>query len=190
MESMMEWIARLVWDVRDKIFRMNFYSRHLIVEKVNGKLKVKLLGYEEFIERVEKIISQAKKKYKPEKFIETALTESKYCNFVSFDCGKNETFLQFWRGNGKILFDYFMIPHNNLGEYKYQVMGLLAEMGFYKMKGEGKPISYFFRLRDMDGYWLLEANFVRDIPLASDFILKVFKEIYKEDISQIRAKVG
>jgi len=42
----------------------------------------------------------------------------------------------------------------------------------------------------MDGYWLLEANFVRDIPLASDFILKVFKEIYKEDISQIRAKVG
>jgi hypothetical protein len=186
----MEWIARLIWDVRDKIFRMNFYSRHLIVEKVNGKLKLKLLKHEEFIERVEKLISRAKKRYITEKFIEIAMTESMHCNFVSFDCGHIGTFLQFWRGTGKVLFDYYMIPNNNLGNFLYPVLGVLAEMGFNKMKSEAKPIPYFFRLREVYGYRLMEANFNRDISLAVEFTCKVFKDIFKEDLNQIRARVG
>jgi len=186
-----EWIARLVWGIRDKIFRLNYYfSRHLVIERKKGKIKFHLFSHPDYVTRVEKLILTAAKRNNPKKLIETALTESKYCNFVSFDCGKDGTFLQFWRADGRVLFDYFMIPNNDLGKYKYLVLGLLAEMGFYKMKGEDKPIAYFFRLREVYGSELLEANFVRDIPLASEFIYKVFKEIYQEDINQIRARVG
>jgi hypothetical protein len=173
------------------LFRIDYSKRrHLIVEYIDRKLKVKLQKHDEYVKGVQAVLDKSHKKYKEDKFVSYAIEQSTHCNYVTFTCGSEFRFLQFWQGDGKIILDYPMTKQNDLGDYKYQVLGLLAENGFYKMRSEGKLLDYFFNFETVEDLFIIKANFARDRELATKFISTVMSEFYKLDLKNIAATVG
>jgi len=173
------------------LFRIDYLNRHhLTIEFVDRQLKVKLQKHHEYVEEVQEILDKVRKKYRPKKFITYAIEKSKDCNYVVFTCGPGDKFLQFWQGDGKIVLDYPILKTNELGRYKYQVLGLLAEMGFYKMSSKGKLLDYFFKYETVEKDIYIKVNFVHDIDLTSKFISIVISEFFRQDLKQISARAG
>ena len=174
-----------------ELFRIDYSKRHhLTVEYIDRKLKVKLQKHTEYVEGVQDLLDKSHKKYKSENFISNAIDQSAHCNYITFTCGSEFKFLQFWQGDGKIILDYPMTKQNDLGDYKYQVLGLLAENGFYKMRSDGKLIDYFFRFETEDDLSIIKASFAHDIELTTKFITTVMTEFFKLDLKNINATVG
>lgn len=173
------------------LFRIDYSKRrHLTIEYVNRKLKVKLQKHDEYVEGVQAILDKAHKKYKADKFISYAIEQSAHCNYITFTGGSGFKFIQFWQGDGKIVLDYPMTDKNDLGDYKYQVLGLLAENGFYKMRSDAKLVDHAFDFETEDDLTIIKANFAGDLELATKFTSTVISEFFKLDLKQINATVG
>ncbi len=174
-----------------RIFRTDYDRRkHLIIGFVDRQLTVRIFNHEDFVEEVILRLEKIRKKVKPGVFIRQALEETRDCKFIAFQCGRDDEFIQFWRGDGNIMLDFPMLKTNGLGKYRYQVLGLLAEKGFCKMKNPGKLLNYFFDIKPFGEGETIQANFAKDIDTTTDFCFNVFTKIFNQDLKYLSLKIG
>lgn len=174
-----------------RIFRTDYGRRkHVIIGLVDRRLTVRVLNHEDFVEEVVLRLEKIRRKVKPGVFIRQALEETRDCKYIIFQCGRDDEFIQFWRDDGKIMLDFPMLKTNGLGKYRYQVLGLLAENGFYKMKNPGKLLNYFFEIKPLGEGETIQASFAKDIETAADFCFNVFTKIFNHDPKDLSFKIG
>ena len=118
-----------------KLFKKDYWNHHhLIVTIKDWKFSISWIDHASYAKEKEAHCNNLKTKLAPEDFVKEVFEECKKCNFVVFGFEKkSKKYLQFWLGDNSIKFDYPMIKDNQLGKYKYQVLGLLAESGFYRV---------------------------------------------------------
>lgn len=173
------------------IFRTDYDRRkHVIIGFVDHRLTIRILNHEDFVEEVVLKLEKLRRKVKPGVFIRQALEETRDCKFIIFQGSRDDEFIQFWRGDGKIMLDFPMMKTNGLGKYRYQILGLLAENGFSKMKNQGKLLNYFFEIKPFGEGETIQANFAKDIDTTTDFCLNVFSNIFNQDLKDLSLKIG
>ena len=113
------------------------------------------------------------------------------CNFIIFSVvGESNKFIQFWTGEHELKYNFFANDANRLKNCFLSVIGLLSEMGFVNDSVAEYKGRMTFKIDKGRDYISVDANFRKDLNLATDFVYIVFKQIYKTKGNKLVAKVG
>jgi len=192
--------------IRDKIIRFvftvyyktktylhfaNFRKKHITFGLVNGKFQITSTDHPDFILKVQKKINKLGNNPDRKEFIKLALTETiGGCNFIIFSPqGEGNKFIQFWTGDHTLKFDFYANKVNNLKNHFLSIVGLLSEMGFVNSEVPEYRGRMTYKVDKGTDYISVDANFNKDIELATEFTEIIFKQIYKIKLKKLIAKV-
>lgn len=190
------WIFDIYYRLRNYVFRGEYSKKHIIFRKEGSQLKVSLVNHDDFVEEKQKKIDDFKKKENEAKYIQFALEQAiDGCNYVIFSKGKY--FVQFWTSRGKLDFDFFVNKVNGNKKYYYQVMGLLAEMDFVKNTFAPSGLTFTdpskynkYKVEVEGDLKKITGYFKKEVGLATDFTMMMFKEIYKAKKGNLKIELG
>jgi len=108
-------------------------------------------------------------------------------NYLIFECSDDKKFIQFATDSHRLWMDIPTTSYNYLFPYMKESRKLLERLDFNLV--DGKSVGYKeYKYNDSKGVCSLNANFGINAELAADFVIKVFKDIYKEDLSELKIK--
>ncbi len=151
---------------------------------------LKLHNYEERTERLQKRLNSQRTNFTPADFIKHVFRAVDGCKYVIFQGGIENHFIQFKLINNKLEMDFPITSENYLVNYLKDVRKLLESFNFTFSDTELEPMKYIYRVDNGDDLHCLNADFGDNIDLATQFIVKVFQDIFEDDISLISVKLG
>jgi hypothetical protein len=164
----------------------NYYS---IVHKGRA-FSFTLLNHEERTENLQKRLNNQRTSFTPPDFIKHVFRTVDGCNYVIFQSVVENHFIQFKLADNKLELDFPITSENYLVEYLRDARKLLESLNFSFTDTELKPMAYIYNVDTGDDLHCLNANFDRNIDLATLFIIKVFQDLFEDDISLITVKIG
>lgn len=191
------WIFDQYYRIRVYIFRGEYDKKHIIFQKDGSQIKISIKSHEDFVEEKQKKIDNFKKKKNEAEYVQLALEEAiDGCNFIIISKGKQ--FVQFWTGKGKLDFNFPTIKTSGNRPYYYQTLGLLADMNFIP-ESLAYTRVFFFKLASKNNSYAVNKNdelsriygyFGKQTDLATEFVLRMFKEIYKTKKGKMKIELG
>ena len=169
----------------------NFKKKHITYGFVNGKFQITSVDHPDFILNVQKKINKFSKNTNRKEFIKLALTEAlSGCNFIIFSIvGDSNKFVQIWTGDHELKYNFYANDVNRLKNNFLSTIGLLSEIGFVNDSIIEYRGRMTFKIDKGKDYISVDANFRKDLDLATEFIDIVFKQIYKTRPNKLVAKV-
>lgn len=150
----------------------------------------KLHNYEERTERLQKRLNSQRTNFTPPDFIRHVFRATRGCNYVIFQGAKKNHFIQFKLVDNRIELDFPITSKNYLISYLKDVRKLLESFNFAFSDTELEPMKYVYRVDNGEDLHCLNADFGSDVDLATQFIVKVFQDLFEDDISLIYVKLG
>ncbi len=150
----------------------------------------KLLNYEERTEKLQKRLNSHRINFTPPDFINYVFRAVRGCNYVVFQGAIENHFIQFNLVDNRIELDFPITSENYLIKHLKTVRQLLESFNFTYTNKELKPMTYVYNVDEGDDLHCLNANFDCDIDMATQFIVKVFQNLFEGDISLIFVKLG
>lgn len=191
------WIFDQYYRVRGYMFRGEYDKKHIIFQKDGSQIKISIKNHEDFVEEKQKKIDDFKKKKNESEYIQFALKEAiDGCNFVVFI--KEKRIVQFWTGKGRLDFYFPLKAKYGNKPYYYQTLGLLVDMNFLPDSVVATR-AFSFRLSTKDSSYqivkdgelsMLSGYFGKQTVLGAEFVLRMFKEIYKTKKGEVKIEVG
>ena len=116
------------------------------------------------------------------------------CGYIIFQIGKNRRqFVQFSiRGKGLVL-DFPFFPGNDHVANMQKTRKLLETLGLTFIDGEIYPMRYTYLQctpKNADPFSTLIADFDSNTDITSEFIYRVFTEIFQKDTSKLHIEMG
>lgn len=169
--------------------------KHVVLKLKELKLSISWMGHNDFTDMKQVEIDQLKVNKNPAEYLNKCFEIAKGCNFIIFNCGNGMKYTQFWIGERFIDMSFFMNDQNKLFEHKYSVMGILSKLGFmYKQDTTTKIKPYTYELYNHNfsdrKVEEIRADFRNSKDLAIKFTIIVLRDMYKEDLSQLKCTVG
>ncbi len=175
-------------------FSINKFLRSIALAKLKIESELKTLDREP-IHLLEKRLIAAKKYYPEMKeylqyiFLEV-MKASNECDFIIFHPDKKEIpFLQFWVGNKKLQMDFPIVDENNHLKYMKKVRNMLEGFNFTFKEVKINNMQYGYNkygYEHPDSGNGLNADFGEDAKLTTEFVYRVFAQIFKEDFTKIK----
>lgn len=177
----LDFVFTTYFKVKRYLYNGNFTKKHISFAMVNGKFQVTSTNHEDFILAIQKKLDKFSLKNDRKKFIKLALTESlEGCNFIIFSVSSEDNkFVQFWTGEHQLKYNFYANDVNKLKNCFLSVVGLLSEMEFVNDSVVEYKGRMTFKIDKGTNYISVDANFRKDLDLASEFVDVVFKQIYK-----------
>lgn len=159
----------------------NFRKKHISYGFIDGKFQITSVDHTDFIKNVQKKINKLANNSDRKKFVKLALTQAlDGCNFIVFSvAGEDNKYIQFWTGEHQLKYNFYANDINKLKNCFLSVVGLLSEMGFVNDSVVEYKGRMTFKIDKGTNYISVDANFRKDLDLASEFADVVFKQIYK-----------
>ena len=130
----------------------------------------------------------------PEDFIISVLRKAKSCNFIIFDCGDNKRFVQFWLADGNLTVSWPLIKKNKLHKYTYAMLGVLNELDITQrlteVPGSFKTKYQYYELTQEVAFEDYKVHFANSYDLAVLYVVKIFTEVFKQDIDKLKFSLG
>lgn len=169
----------------------NFRKKHITFGLVNGKFQITSVDHPDFILNVQKKINKLANGSDRKEFIKLALTEAlEGCNFIIFSPqGHDYKFIQFWTGDHTLKLDFYANKVNRLKNHFLSIVGLLSEMGFVNSEVPEYRGNMVYKVDKGTDYISVDANFKKDLDLATEFTEIIYKQIYKISSKKLMAKV-
>ncbi|MBU0579025.1 hypothetical protein KJ628_03575 [Patescibacteria group bacterium] len=97
-------IFTLYFRLKRLFFEKSYYNNHhLSVTFKDWKFAISWADHKTYTQEIETALSKLQEELLADEFITEALLLCKNCNFLIFDCGDEDRFVQFWLGDGKIM---------------------------------------------------------------------------------------
>lgn len=174
--------AQVIYDItRYYFYAGNFRKKHIVYGWVKGKFQIASIDHQDFIVGVRKKINKLAKNADRKTLIKSALTEALGgCNFIIFSVvGGSNKFVQFWTGEHQLQYDFYANHNNKLKKYFRSVVGLLSEIGFVNDSVLEYKGRLTFKIDKDSDHISIQANFRKDLNLATEFVNTMFQEIYQ-----------
>jgi len=157
-----------------------------------GKLQLSWYSYADYLVFKQKTLSAAQDKMKPSEFIEFALRECGSCNFLIFDCGDKNKFVQFWLGDGKLILDWPIMKTNKLEKYTYAMLGVLNELGIHELSSFPKKpkIVSHYTVGQTGNNKIYQIDFKKNYDQAATLVKTLFIQIFRQKLIQLRYQIG
>lgn len=170
----------------------NFRKQHITFGIIDGKFHIARVNHEDFIVQVKKKIAKIGKTNNRTKFIKLALQEAlSGCNYIIFtDPDKIHNYVQFWTGEHTLKYSFFANEYNEHKDYYLSTVGLLSELGYANSKIENFKGRMIYKVKKETGIITIDANFYKDIDLATDFTEKIFSQIFKTKSKKLEVNLG
>lgn len=182
-------ISRVYWFLKGISWRLSDIRYHFVAVYANRKFKVMLLKHEEYIEITETTLARMFKSLPREEFIKQALDKTEDCKFIIFFC-TNDKMVHVWRGSGKILFEFPVIKTKKMQNFKFRILGQLAEEGFAKNTGVFTFPEKTFRINAETGGEVIQANFGKNSETASKFCIDVLTQVFHHNLQDLQYQIG
>lgn len=132
------------------------------------------------------------------KYITYVLTEIKKplsgCDYIIFQIGENRNqFVQFDIAGKEIVLDFPFFPANDHLRYIQKTRKLIESLGFNFTEVALLPMQYSYveiTPRNSDSFNTLKADFGNNIDLTSEFVYRVFDEVFEKDASDLKIELG
>lgn len=176
-------------------FKKDYYNKHhLEIIWDNGNLKVSWFKHNDYVAFKESELNEALLESNPEDFIYSALTEAKNCNFIIFDCGDDQRYVQFWLGDDEIMVSWPIIKKNKLGKYLYPMLGVLSELDITqrptKVGGLIRTKYQYYEVKQEKDFKDYQIHFADNIDEATKFTTTIFTKVFKQDLEKMRFNLG
>lgn len=178
--------------ITDYLYISNFKKQHITFGIIDGKFHISRINHKDFIIQVKKKIAKIGKTNNRIKFIKLALQESLGgCNYIIFTDPENDNnYVQFWTGEHKLKYSFYADGVNQKKEYFLSTIGLLSEMGYVNSKNEGYRGRMIYKVKKETETTTVDANFYKDISLATDFTEKYFSQIFQTKSKKLEVNLG
>jgi len=185
------WVERLRRQVAQFFYYQNFKKKHISFGWVNGSLTITSVNHTDMVVSIREKIKKLGRVKKRKEFIRLALEEALGgCNFIIFSTiGDSNKFVQFWTGEDQLKYNFYANDVNKLKNNFLSIIGLLSEMGFVNDSITEYRGRTTFKIDKNTNYISVDANFRKDIALATEFTDIIFKQIYKSKSDKLIAKV-
>lgn len=178
--SLIHKIIQLYYRFSRYLYFSNFRKKHILFSFQNNKLQITTIDHPQFIRELQNKINKFPhiNNYNLIKF---SLTEALHgANFVTISDKNNDNlFIQIWTGEHTLKFDFYANKKNKLTKYYYPLLGLFSEQGFVGEKNEVYRGWMVYKVKKDKNIINITINFYNDIPAATDFIDKLFTNIFK-----------
>jgi len=178
------------------LFKKDYYNKHhLEIVWDNGNLRASWSNHNDYVVLKESELNETLLESDPEEFINLVLSEAKNCNFIIFDCGDDERFVQFWLGDGEIMASWPIIKKTNkLGKYIYPMLGVLNELDITqrptKVGGLIRTKYQYYEVKQERDFKDYQIHFADNIDEATRFTTVIFTKVFKQDLDKLRFKLG
>lgn len=179
-----------------RLFGEDYFNRHhLEFTFTNGVLSYNWLDHDEYTLIKEAEISRLRDSLLVTDFITAALKTATHCNFISFDCGDDSRFVQFWLGDGEYKASWPLLPRKNkLTKYRYPMLGVLNELNIAELLSPAgnlfKPKYQCYEITEAEGFPDYQIHFRGDAEKASQFVQLIFTEVFRQDLSKLQFRIG
>jgi hypothetical protein len=112
------------------------------------------------------------------------------CDYVIFQGAIENHFVQFKLADNRLELDFPITSVNYLVSHLKDVRKLLESFNFSFTETQLEPMKYIYRVDNGDDLHCLNADFGDNIDLATQFIVKVFQDLFEDDISRFFIKLG
>lgn len=170
----------------------NFRKQHITFGVIDGKFHIARINHEDFIVQVKKKISKIKKTNSRTKFIKLTLQEALGgCNYIIFTDPENDNnYVQFWTGEHKLKYSFYANEVNQKKDYFLSTIGLLSELGYVNSEVENYRGRMVYKIKKETDTIIVDANFYKDIDLATDFTEKIFSQIFLTKSIKLEVNLG
>lgn len=194
------WVKWQIERLNLYVFMGDFRKKHFLIAREGNQIKIVVKNHHPFIREKQRKINHFLKNHTEEESIRFALKEAlDGCTYIHFE--KNGKLVNFWMTHGNI---EYILTHGLLSDHKprikyhYPVLGLLAEFDFVRdtiapsLALTLSPVSkyYTYKMEVSPAYTRIIARFHKRVDQATDFTLKVLREIYKEKKARLKIEVG
>jgi hypothetical protein len=153
-------------------------------------LSVKLHNYRERTEKLQKRLNSQRTQFTPPDFIKHVFRSVDGCDYVIFQGAIENHFVQYKLADNRLELDFPITSVNYLVSHLKDVRKLLESFNFSFTETQLEPMKYIYRVDNGDDLHCLNADFGNDIDLATQFIVKVFQDLFEDDISRFFIKLG
>jgi len=169
----------------------HYYPTNYFSFKHKGRtFSFKLLNYEERTEKLQKRLNKQRTDFTPPDFIKHVFRTVEGCKYVIFQGIIENHFIQFKLEGNVLELDFPITSENYLIKHLKDVRKLLESLNFSFTDIELEPMKYIYRVDSDEDLHCLNANFADNTDLATQFIVKVFQDIFESDISLVSVKLG
>lgn len=190
-EKIFIFLCTVFYKTKNYLYFGNFSKKHFTFSIINGKIQITSTEHTDFIAATQKEINKLSKTKDQKDFIKLALTQAlDGCNFIIFyPVGESDKFVQFWTGDHQLKYNFYANKVNKLKNCFLSIIGLLSELGFVNSIIPEYKGLMVFKIDKGTDYISVDANFYKDIDLATEFTDLIFKQIYKIKGNKLVAKV-
>lgn len=173
-------VIELIYKVSRYLYFSNFRKKHISFSFQNNKIQITTIDHPQFIRNLQNKINKFSHIDNFD-LIRFSLAEGLHgANFVTISDKNNDNlFIQVWTGEHTLKFDFYANNKNKLAKFYYPLCGLFSEFGFVGEKNEVYRGWMKYNVRKDKNVINVTTNFYQDIAIASDFIDKLFTNIYK-----------
>jgi len=170
-----------------------FKTHHFeITIKNKFNLSFEWKNHQQYIKSKQEILDKEKEQISPEEFIKFSLKQCRHCVFIVFDCGDSNRFVQFWLADGKIDLSWPVMKTNKLKKYTYPMLGVLNELDIHKLSFYPKKPKMlpYYEVDESEKFIDYKIYFKQNIDDASAFTILVFKEVFKQNLKDLRFEIA
>lgn len=188
---MLKFLYHTYYRIKKYLYFKNFEKIHLTFGTSNGKFQITRTNHVDFVATAQKEIDKLAKTKTGEELITEALKISlDGCNFIIFTPeGEDKKFVHFWTGEHQLKFKFIAHDGNKLKNLFLSTIGLLSEMGFVNDSIPDYRGHKVFKIDKGRDYISVDANFKKDIDLATEFTKIIFKQLFKVGRKKLIARV-
>lgn len=182
------------------LYRLMFHrdyigKHHLKLSVENLKISLEWDNHQEYLQKKELELRRLRKTCSREEFILQGLKATKECNFIVFSCGDTERYVQFWRGDGQLQGSWPIIKAGNkMARAVYPMLGVLNELDItQKLKKVGEFPSFDYQYYDTkqeENFLDYRIHFANDYEAAQAFTIKVFTDVFEQDLKKLKCRIG
>ena len=113
------------------------------------------------------------------------------CNYIIFTDPENDNnYVQFWTGEHKLKYSFYANEVNQKKDYFLSTIGLLSELGYVNSEVENYRGRMVYKIKKETDTIIVDANFYKDIDLATDFTEKIFSQIFLTKSIKLEVNLG
>ena len=178
----------------------DFRKKHISISREGNQLKIIVKNHHPFVREKQRLINKYLKTHSEEESIRFAFKEViDGCTCIDFT--KDKKTVHFWLTGGKL---EFILTHGYISElkplikYHYPVLGLLAEFDFVRdyfvpfalPTFFAVPKNYVYKIEEHPVYTKITGIFNKRVDQATEFTMKMHKEIFKTKKGKLKIEVG
>lgn len=177
------------------LFKKDYYNRHhLEVQFENGTLGINWYNHNEYVEQVKAKLTTLWQDLPPKEFVKEAFFECRHCNYIIFNCGDDDLFIQFWLADNNLRAHWPLMDTNKLQPYTLEMLGVLNLLGISnhprKIVEPSAHYYQFFDLKKGEEFDEYEITFGQDAETAAEFVAMMFQDVFGQSINHLSYKVG